>query len=305
MSNNVAFSLVDEGKEDDGNGLNNIVDERNCSSLDIDNSLNSTIKEESKDIRNSEKKHFLSLEPCNKVARDDLAFFFDLDNTIYPKSSGIDQLMVERIELFFVDYLKLPREESKVLGARFYKDYGLAIKGLMKHFSIDPVEYDRFVDGGLPLEEILKPNRRLTCLVDKLSKRGACWIFTNAGKSHATRVLKLLKIDKFFSGIIYCDYSETNFPSKPDRLSFLRAMKCASINDPKKCFFFDDSIGNIRSALEMGWRVVYVDEDSCFEDSSIDEINTSLEISTLDNNDKIFPTVKYIEDIDKLMDKFV
>ena len=183
---------------------------------------------------------------------------------------------------------------------------------MIRHFSIDPLEYDKYVDGGLALDDILTPNTKLTSLLDRLSKRGTCWVFTNAGKSHAIRVLKLLKIDTFFSGIIYCDYSEANFPAKPDRMAFTRAMKCAGVEDPSKCFFFDDSIGNIQSAREIGWQVVYIDEDSTqkMEESSIDEINASLEIIPTmeqqnDEKMKTYPTIKCIEDVEKILNKLL
>lgn len=302
MTLKVTFTLLDE-KDDPLQS--NLIDERNCASPREEQAGRSNSAGSADDgIR-----HFIALTPLNQAPQDSPVYFFDLDNTLYPKSSGIAELMVERIELFFVNYLKLPLEESRVLGARFYRDYGLAIKGLIKHFSIDPLEYDRYVDGGLPLEDILKPYPELTTLMDRLSKRGSCWVFTNAGKCHATRVLKLLQIDCFFSGVIYCDYSETDFPAKPDRSAFIRAMRCAAVTEPSKCFFFDDSIGNIRTAQEIGWKVVYIDEDSISKEkssSSVDEINASMEIIPTDEiNLKTYPTIKCIEDIERILNKLI
>ena len=296
-----SFTLLERNGDRDGKQINS-MDERNC---------RSPLREEIESDRLVEKNnnslgHFLPMIPYNTAPIEGPVFFFDLDNTLYPKSSGIAELMAHRIELFFVNYLKLPLDESRILGARFYKDYGLAIKGLIKHFSIDPIEYDRFVDGGLPLDEILKPEQRLTQLLDNLSKKGSCWIFTNAGKSHATRVLKLLQLESYFSGIIYCDYSEENFPHKPDRLAFARAMKCVGVTEPSKCFFFDDSIGNIMTAQEIGWNVVFVDEDANTKCSSKVQINASLEILTSDPNQSnsesaTFPTINLIEDLETIL----
>lgn len=284
--------------EEDQVAQRNGLDERNCGSPLREDSI------EASRINN----HYLRLEPLHKVNHPNApVYFFDLDNTLYPKSSGIDKLMAERIELYFINYLKLPHAESKQLGARFYRDYGLAIKGLIKHFSIDPREYDRFVDGGLPLDEILKPQLRLQSLIDRLSQKGHCWIFTNAGLPHALRVLSLLQIKDYFSGVIYCDYSEENFPAKPDRMAFARAMQCVGIEDPKKCFFFDDSINNIRSAQEMGWNVVYIDEENAenfTHSSSAGSINASLQVINANvegsADEPTFPTVKYIEEIENL-----
>lgn len=307
---------------DNGNSSNNMEMERNSRSPISEDQCDSKINHHNNPFVNSESStewnHFIKLTPCNKPpphhphARP--VYFFDLDNTLYPKSSGIAELMVERIELFFQNYLKLPLEESRVLGARFYKDYGLAIKGLIKHFSIDPAEYDKFVDGRLPLEQILRPNPELTALLHNLSLKGACYVFTNAGKGHASRVLKLLGINDYFSGIIYCDYSEPDFPSKPNRSAFTRAMHCANVSNPRLCYFFDDSIGNIRSAIEMGWNAIYIDEDhhhlvTSTENEnnnieSVGEINVQLDISTdlsRNNNETTYSTVKTIQDIEKFL----
>ena len=296
--------------KDDFTGLSapNSIDKRNCSS---------PLSERINEING----HCLYLSPRHEAPKDGPVYFFDLDNTIYPKSSGIAELMVQRIELFFVKYLQLPAEESKVLGARYYQDYGLAIKGLIKNFSIDPLAYDEFVDGGLPLDDILKPQEELTNLLDRLSRKGSCWVFTNAGQAHAIRVINLLHLESFFSGIIYCNYSEPNFPAKPDRLAFARAMQCAHVDDPRKCFFFDDAVGNIRTAQEIGWNVVYVDEDAMTQQSSMDEINASLEILTSDPlEDNVatitiipsqtqalfpfaFPTIRRIEEVERILNK--
>lgn len=296
-----SFTLLDRNDDAANQPSSNYIDERNCSSPLRDDDNNSCVN-----LIGNNYGHFLPMKPCNIAPKGGPVYFFDLDNTLYPKSSGIAELMAQRIELFFVNYLNLPLDESRILGARFYRDYGLAIKGLIKHFSIDPVEYDKFVDGGLPLDEILKPQERLTALLDNLSKQGTCWIFTNAGKSHALRVLELLQLDSFFSGIIYCDYSEKNFPAKPDRLAFARAMQCAGVDDPNKCFFFDDSIGNIRTAQEVGWNVVFIDEDATDNlTSSKDQINASMEILTVDPNTKgsaqNFPTIRHIEDVERVL----
>lgn len=205
---------------------------------------------------------------------DERVIFFDMDNTLYPKSLGIHNQMAERIMLFFQSHLSLPREESRRLGARFYLDYGLAIRGIMKHFPIDPAVYNEFVDGGLDLESVLKPESSLISWLESLV--GRRWIFTNAGLSHAKRVLGLMGIDHLFEGIIYCDYGEPDFPAKPDRLAYERAMKCAGVSESRQCYFVDDSANNVRVAAELGWKAVYFEEgevgEELFSVSSLGEV---------------------------------
>lgn len=250
----------------------------------------------------------IPLTPVSEAVKNDTkhpVFFFDIDNTLYPKSSGVSEWMGKRIRMFFIEHLKLPEEESRILGAKYYKDYGLAIRGLIKNFSIDPAVYDEFVDGGLPLEELLKPAPELASLLERLNARGSCWAFTNAGHRHGLRVLKLLGIDHLFAGMIYCDYNEPDFPAKPDRLSFIRAMQCAGVDDPGRCIFFDDAIGNIRSAREVGWTAIYVDENATgpTELMSMQSISLEQDLLSIPSGNDSFPTIRRIEDFLRIIIK--
>lgn len=184
--------------------------------------------------------------------------FFDLDNTLYSKQTGIAEQMGHRIQQYFERYLHLPTEESVALGQKYYLDYGLAIKGLLRHFQINPIEYDEFVDGGLDLEQVLRPDEGLRRLLEGMQARR--WVFTNAGLQHARRVLQLLSIEDLFEGIVYCDYCEPDFPAKPDRVAYERAMLCAGVQKPEWCYFVDDNVSNVRSARELGWIAVHYDE---------------------------------------------
>ncbi|CAO3570634.1 unnamed protein product [Mortierella alpina] len=58
-------------------------------------------------------------------------FFFDIDNCLYPKSSGIPNLMKARIEQYFRDS-GIPHDEVERLANRYYIEYGLAIRGLVE-----------------------------------------------------------------------------------------------------------------------------------------------------------------------------
>ena len=128
-------------------------------------------------------------------ALNELILFFDVDMTLYPASTGINQLMTERIHSYCVEFLDLTLEEAKVLTHGYYKDYGLAIRGLLRHHeNVDPAHFDTYVDGWLPLEDILKEDAVL------LEKMQSCpfkkYAFTNAGIRHAERVISLLGLSR-------------------------------------------------------------------------------------------------------------
>lgn len=203
--------------------------------------------------------HCIVLQPSARGDPEQPVLFFDLDNTLYSRDLGIAEEMGERIQLYFQHHLALPAEESRHLGNQYYLDYGLAIKGLLHNFHIDPATYDAFVDGGLQLESKLRPDKRLASLLRRTRARR--WVFTNAGIQHARRVLRLLGLEEFFEGIIYCNYGEPDFPAKPERSAFERAMRAAGvIGRPDLCWFVDDNVTNVRVARSLGWHAVHLDE---------------------------------------------
>lgn len=203
--------------------------------------------------------HCVILQPNARRDPEQPVLFFDLDNTLYSRDLGIAEEMGERIQLYFQHHLALPAEESRLLGHQYYLDYGLAIKGLLHNFHIDPATYDAFVDGGLQLGSKLRPDKRLAGLLKRTHAR--CWVFTNAGIQHARRVLRLLGLEGLFEGIIYCNYGEPDFPAKPERSAFERAMRAAEIvGRPDLCWFVDDNVTNVRVARSLGWHAVHLDE---------------------------------------------
>lgn len=212
-------------------------------------------------------------------------FFFDMDNTLYSKSTGVSRWVGDRIRAFLTDIIKLPPEESLSLAAKFRTEYGLAIKGCLQHFDIDPAEYDAFVDGGVPLEDILKAFD----LKERKAIEGADarrWIFTNAGILHTERVLRILGIRDLFEGIVHCVYTEPQFPAKPGRSAYARAVEYAtkSFEPVDEIYFVDDAEKNIQTALELGWKAVLVDEDNDIElprEGNLTRIQSLRELSTV------------------------
>lgn len=81
---------------------------------------------------------------------------------------------------------------------------------------------------------------------------------TNAYKTHAYRVLKLLEIDDQFEHVVYCDYTRPAFPCKPEREFYYEAMDVVGLRqEPEKNYFVDDSSANVVTAKELGWNAVY------------------------------------------------
>jgi len=79
------------------------------------------------------------------------------------------------------------------------------------------------------------------------------WALTNAYQPHAERVLRILKLQDQIDGLVFCDYAEPYFSSKPEPEYYNQALKKANVSDPKLCYFVDDNRGNIDAAQALGW----------------------------------------------------
>jgi len=190
---------------------------------------------------------------AENIQDDRLVIFFDIDNTLYSASTRISQAMGERIHAYFV-WLGLSHEEAHELHHRYYKTYGLALRGLVKHHDVDPLDFNEKCDGSLPLEDMIDPDPSIRKLFQDIDRSKArVWALTNAYKTHATRVLKILNVDDLIDGLVFCNYEDQNFSCKPERDYYDQALKKAGVTDPSKCYFIDDSRTNIDAANSFGW----------------------------------------------------
>lgn len=165
-------------------------------------------------------------------------FFIDIDNCLYPRSKGIHEHMSHLIDQYFETHLAVSKEEANQLHTRYYKDYGLAIEGLVRHHKVDPLEYNRKVDDALPLEDIFEPDQKLRqLLLDIDRSQVKLWLFTNAYITHGKRVVKLLGVEDMFEGITYCDYGAEKLLCKPAPEMFAKAMREAGVSEVKDCYF--------------------------------------------------------------------
>lgn len=151
---------------------------------------------------------------------------------------NVHDYMSELIDEYFVRHLKLTKEDAFKLHQDYYRTYGLAIEGLVRHHKIDPLEYNVQVDDALPLEDIIYPDPELRKLLEDIDKsKVKMWLFTNAYINHGKRVVKLLDVEDMFEGMTFCDYGAERLICKPHDDSFAKAMKDAGITDHQQCYF--------------------------------------------------------------------
>jgi len=188
--------------------------------------------------------------------------FFDLDETLYPASSGLWMAIRERINTFLHERMGIPPEQVAILREKFFREYGTTLRGLQANYTVDMDEYLAFVHN-VPLEPYIEPNPELRHVIESLPARK--FIFTNADCAHARRVTKVLGLDGLWDSCIdvhviapYC---------KPMPESFKQALKAAGSHDPHKCALLDDQARITRAARNLGMYTILVGKESAGEDA--------------------------------------
>jgi len=180
-------------------------------------------------------------------------FFFDLDETLYPSSSGLWMEIRARINAYMHERLGFSWEEIEILREKYFREYGTTLRGLQANHQVDMDDYLAFVHN-VPLEAHLHPDPDLAAAIARLP--GRKFIFTNADCAHASRVTKALGLDGAFDGCIdvhviapYC---------KPMPESFALALKAAGSPNLRTCVLLDDQGRITRAARALGIFTVLV-----------------------------------------------
>jgi putative hydrolase of the HAD superfamily len=135
----------------------------------------------------------------------------DLDDTLYPRRSGVMDLVNQRIGRYMVERLGFPPEQAEALRQRYYAQYGTTLRGLMEEYHIDPEDYLAYVHD-VPLEDYLQPDPALDAMLARIPLTKV--IFTNASEEHARRVLERLGVARHFPIIL--DVRRLDYCNKPD-----------------------------------------------------------------------------------------
>ncbi|KAF5197868.1 Flap endonuclease [Thalictrum thalictroides] len=161
---------------------------------------------------------------------------FDMDDTLYPMSTGINYACRKNIEEYMLQFLEIDASEVPRMCLELYKEYGTTMAGLKAlGYGFDNDEFHAFVHGRLPYER-LKPDPVLRNLLLSMPQRKI--IFTNADKAHADQVLSRLGLDDCFEGII-C-FETLNPPFEPNSYED-EVYKCLSSEEPDYNLLFSDS----------------------------------------------------------------
>jgi len=179
---------------------------------------------------------------------------FDLDNTLYPPSSGLWEQIGHRINLYMMERVGIPAEEVSATRVEYLNAFGTTLNALRHYYRVDPDDFLEFVHD-LPLSRYLERDPELDAMLARMELGKV--VFTNSDRPHAERVLAQLGIGGHFEKII--DIRALAFVNKPEQGAYERVLQIIPAQ-PSECVFVEDSLVNLLPARKMGMTTVLVRE---------------------------------------------
>lgn len=189
---------------------------------------------------------------------DAKTWVFDLDNTLYPQECDLFSQIEVKMNEYVASFLKLPKDEARIIQKKYYVEYGTTLNGLMKNHDVDPSHYLHHVHD-IDYSSIT-PNPQLRDAIKALE--GDKLVFTNGSKGHAQKALDALGFNGLFSDVI--DIAETKFEPKPKREAFDILVKKHGLNT-KDSVMVEDLSKNLLTAHDMGFMTVLVWSDKVWD----------------------------------------
>ena len=180
------------------------------------------------------------------------AWIFDLDNTLYPRSTNLFQQVDQRIRAYVAKLLNVDEAEAERIQKGFYREHGTTLRGLMLTHNVDPDEFLEFVhdiDHG-----VVQPDPAL----------GAAHPAAARQEIHLHQRLAPAMPRRWRSGSASRRISRTsstssppNLVPKPERETYDRFVKRFGVA-PERAAMFEDLARNLVVPKAVGMTTVLV-----------------------------------------------
>jgi putative hydrolase of the HAD superfamily len=175
----------------------------------------------------------------------------DLDNTLYPPSTGLADQMNVRIREYLSRHFGTDEAGARRIQSELVATHGTTLRGLMTAEGIEAADYLAFehrIDYSVLRTDPL--------LVDAIAALpGRKFVFTNGSAYHAEQALPRLGLTGQFDGVF--DILAGQLIPKPYPESYRRFVDQFAI-DPTRAAFFDDLAVNLTVPEELGMATVLV-----------------------------------------------
>jgi putative hydrolase of the HAD superfamily len=182
-------------------------------------------------------------------------WIFDLDNCLYPASTGLFGLIDERMGAYIERLLGCDPAEAKRVQKAHFHEHGTTLAGLMEEHGVDPQHFLADVHD-IDLGRVQYDERLARSLARLPGRR---FVFTNGDASYARRVLEAIGIHDRFDELH--DIEASSYRPKPDPHAYRLLCERFGI-DPARALLVDDMAQNLGPAKTLGMTTVWVDNGS-------------------------------------------
>lgn len=182
---------------------------------------------------------------------------FDMDNTLYPASSAMNQGITSRMNQFVADFVGISLEEACELRKLGVAQYGTTLGWLHQKFGLTDI--DVFFTAVHPESETaeLEPDPSLRTFLESLQL--PMTILTNAPRIHAERVLRFFNISDLFIGIHTIESNALR--GKPHPEAYKTAIESSGYKI-EETLFFDDHLKYIEGYARAGGTPIWIRPDT-------------------------------------------
>lgn len=182
-------------------------------------------------------------------------WIFDLDNSLYPASANLFELIDIRMGQYIQRLLACEPEEARRVQKRHFHEHGTTLAGLMATHGVDPHDFLSFVHD-IDLARI-SADPALVEAIDRLP--GRKFVFTNGDAAYASRVLDKLGLANLWDGLH--DIHAMEYVPKPNPAAYAAMCQRWQV-DPARALFVEDLARNLEPAKALGMTTVWVDNGS-------------------------------------------
>jgi len=176
---------------------------------------------------------------------------FDLDDTLYPRGSGIFEAVAVRIRAYAARVLGIPAADAFAVQKAYAARYGTTLRGLMEEHGVDPEDF--LADVHAIDRASLLPDPRLAAALGRLPGRKV--ILTSGTHEHVAATLDRIGIADHFDGMF--DIVDADYLPKPAPETYRRCFQRFGVT-PARAAMFEDIPRNLTVPHALGMRTVLV-----------------------------------------------
>ena len=199
---------------------------------------------------------------------------FDLDCTLYPASSGLEDEVLVRMKQYLACFLGKSVEEAWDLRRDHIGRYGTTLEWLMAEKGFTDI--DDYLRKLHPEDEAesLPPDPGLRRFLESLPCARS--VLTNAPGFHAERIIKKLGLEGVFTAVF--DIESNSFMGKPHASAFRNALNALGLRIDE-ALFIDDLPRYVEGFIALGGKGILLDERDAYRGYPHERIKNLREIT--------------------------